>query len=173
MVNRKGQEEMVGFALVVIIVAVVGVLLLGLAIRSNGDKSISNDNYEIRQFLDSAMHVSSDCAIRSNIDFASVSDLVKECYQNPGNSCLSSRDNVCLELNKTLKDIVNSGLKIGPDRPNKGFIMNISFDENQGASTGLLELHDGKCDKDFTAGEYLIPQDRSKGIIVVQLKLCG
>ncbi|MEK6910312.1 MAG: hypothetical protein AABW82_00905 [Nanoarchaeota archaeon] len=171
MVNKKGQEEIVGFALVIIIVAVVGLLLLGLAIRS-GDKGAKSDNYEIRQFLDSSMHVSSDCSLRSNIDYASVSDLVRECYRNQARECLSSGEKVCLALNRSLQGIINSGLKIGPERPNKGFMMNISFEQKTGESSSFLELKDGKCDKDYTAGEYLIPEDRSKGLIVVRLTLC-
>ncbi len=169
--NKKGQEEMVGFALVIVIVAVVGLLLLGLAIRS-GDNGESNDNYEIKQFLDGSMHVSSECALRSNIDYASVSDLVRECYRNNGKECLSSKENVCLALNKSLTGIIESGLKIGTDRPNKGFIMNISFESKDSTSISFLELKKGLCDKDYTAGEYLIPEDRNKGIIVVKLSLC-
>lgn len=169
--NKKGQEEMVGFALVIVIVAVVGLLLLGLAIRSGG-KSTINDNYEIKQFLDGSMHVSSECALRSNIDYASISDLVRECYRNPAKTCLASGENVCLALNKSLIGIVESGLKIGADRPNKGFIMNISFESKGGSSMGFLELKKGICGGDYTAGEYLIPEDRNKGIIVVKLSLC-
>lgn len=169
--NRKGQEEMVGFALVVIIVAVVGLLLLGLAIRS-GDKNTNNDNYEIRQFLDSAMYVSSNCALRSNLDYASLSDLVRECYKNPAKECLSSKENVCLALNNSLNGVIKSGLKIGADRPNKGFIMNISFEQKNEESKSFLEIKDGICAGDYTAGEYLIPEDRSKGLIVVRLSLC-
>jgi hypothetical protein len=146
-------------------------LLLGLAIRS-GNKDVGNDNYEIKQFLEGSMEVSTECSLRSNIDYASISDLVRECYKNPSRACLSSGENVCLALNKSLTGLVEAGLKIGADRPNRGFIMNISFESKDSTSTSFLELKKGICDEDYTAGEYIIPEDRNKGIIVTELRLC-
>jgi len=170
MANKKGQEEMVGFALVVIIVAIVGLLLLGLSIRSGGSNSADSDNYQIRQFLDSSMHVTSDCTLRNNIDYGLVSDLVRECYQSSGKECLNSGETVCSNLNSTLNGIIAKGLMIGPDRPNKGYNLNISFEGK--INEEILSTQSGECAGDLTAGEYLIPQDRESGIIVVRLTLC-
>ena len=171
MLNKKGQEEVVGFSLVVIIVAVVGLLIFGIVIRSGG-KANNLDNYEIKQFLDSSMHVSTECTLRSNIDYAIVNDLVRECYKNPAKECFSSGNKVCDELNSSLNGIIKKGMQIGLDRPNKGFFMNISFESKEGKNEKILELNAGKCEGDYSAGEYLIPEDKNKGIIVARLTVC-
>lgn len=169
--NKKGQEEMVGFAMIIIIVAVVGLLIFGLALRGKNNAS-TNDNYEISQFLGSVMQITTECTLRTNIDYASVNELVKECYQNSYKQCMDSKS-VCGELNKTFKTSIVQGLRVGVNMSNKGYILNISFEGNSGvAGEEVLELKSGECKGELTGGEYLIPQSKKNGLLIARLTLC-
>lgn len=173
--NRKGQEEMVGFAVVVVLVAVVGLILLVFALRSGTD-SKQVEYYEVRQFLDSSMSVTTECTLRSNIDYASVRELVRVCYTSPQTICGKTEKDVCEELDGYLEEIIKRGLRIGPEQPYEGFRLNITFEQSDVGTTETINpvrgISEGNCTGNFVGGEYLIPEERSRGILRVQLTLC-
>ncbi len=168
--NKKGQEEMVGFALIVIIVSVIGVILLVFALKS-GSNEIRANNYEIRQFLDSAMQTSTDCTLRNSINYVRINELISACYGNQGSACINSGNNVCEELDSILENIIDKGLKVGEENVNSGFVLNASFQGN-GGSEEVSYIKEGECGGEYTAGEYLIPEGRDGGAIIITLTLC-
>src|SRR3989344_2198748 len=112
--NKKAQEEIVGFVIVVVIVAVVFLILLGIFLRSDINDSV--ESREVYQFLESLMEYTSECRIGENyLDFE---DLIQECYE--GGNC-NGRDS-CEMLNSSLISILEVAWPIGDDRPFKGYI---------------------------------------------------
>lgn len=168
--NNKGQEEITGFVLVIIVVSVVGMLLLTLTLR-NDDNTVQLDSFTVRQFLDSSMKVTSDCSIRSNVDYASLDDLIRTCYSNPGNVCYNSGKQVCEIMNDTLNDVLLSlpGFYTG-------YKMNISFEKQVAGKTEsylpVYYFESGNCSQQYRAGEYLTRVSNQQGVLVSTLVVC-
>jgi hypothetical protein len=117
--NRKGQEEMVGFALIVIIVAVILLVFLGFSLRNSQKESI--ESYEAESFLSATLQYTTDC--RSNLEYLSIQKLIFECYR--GSECFDDRDS-CDVLNSTLEGILEESWDTGEESPVKGYELNIT-----------------------------------------------
>ncbi|MCD4666454.1 hypothetical protein K8R47_01440 [archaeon] len=68
--NRRAQEEMVGFALIVVIIAVILLVFLSFSLREDEPDVIKS--YEIDNFIQSVLYYT----IEDNVD---VRDLIREC----------------------------------------------------------------------------------------------
>ncbi|VVB83342.1 Uncharacterised protein [uncultured archaeon] len=119
--NRLGQEEMVGFAVIAIIVSIGILILLSFMIRSptKGD----TENYQIESFIGSALQYTSDC--ESDVEFLSVQKLVIAC----GNDeiCLNEK-NSCEVLDSTFTNLVKSGWNAGENSSVKGYNLQVLID---------------------------------------------
>jgi len=69
-INRKGQEEMVGFALIVVIVAVILLVFLSFSLREDEPEAVKS--YEIDNFIQSVLYYT----IEDNVD---IRDLIRDC----------------------------------------------------------------------------------------------
>ena len=128
---KKAQEEMVGFALIVIIVSVILVIFLGFSLRDQGKENV--ESYEVESFIQSFLQYTSEC--RDNFDFLSVQELISDCNDNK--KC-SDGKKACDILNETLKGITGESWRIGKERPVNGYELKInSLNKN------ILELKEG------------------------------
>ncbi|MBU4116158.1 MAG: hypothetical protein KKG94_00235, partial [Nanoarchaeota archaeon] len=75
---KRSQEEIVGFALIIIIVAVILLIFLGFYLRAPQKEII--ESYEIESFIQSFLQYTSDC--ESNLEFLPVKNLIFACYEN-------------------------------------------------------------------------------------------
>ena len=57
--EKKGQEEMVGFALILILVAIIVLVFIGFSIRSPEKESV--ESYEVESFLQSMLQYTTEC----------------------------------------------------------------------------------------------------------------
>jgi len=132
--NKRGQEEIVGFALIIIIVAVALLFLFSFYIKGNDGESA--ESYEVGSFVQSALYYTTDCE-----DFLgnfSVQELISECKAEE--RCSDGR-NSCEILDQTLRDISGSSWQFGSDRPVSGYVLNVSVDglELVGIQEGIHE----------------------------------
>ena len=111
---KRSQEEIVGFALIIIIVAVILLIFLGFYLRAPQKENI--ESYEIESFIQSFLQYTSDC--ENNLEFLPVQKLIFACYENQ--RCLGEKDS-CDVLNTTLEGILKQSWKIEGDRPVKGY----------------------------------------------------
>jgi len=134
-IKKKAQEEMVGFGLIIIIVAVILLIFLGFALRSQQKESV--EDYEVNSFIQGFLQYTSDC--RNNLEYLSIQKLIFDCNNNE--ICLDGRS-FCDVLNSTLTGIVEESWDIKGDRPIKGYELKISSNEaetlliKKGNSTG-------------------------------------
>ena len=135
--NKFGQEEIVGFALIIIIVAVILLIFLGFSLR-NQQKEIVED-YEVDSFIQSFLQYTTDC--EDNLEYLSIQKLIFNCYDRE--ICLDKRD-ACDVLNSTLKDIVKESWNVEGDRPVKGYELRIIIDEEE-----ILLLEEGNITKNY------------------------
>jgi hypothetical protein len=101
--ERKGQQEIVGFVLIVVLVMVGLMVFLIISARDSGK---SSDSVRVSNMLDVVMRATSDCAIVYEPDYDDFGDLFKSCFK--GDSCSNSGLSACEYLNESLVDIVSS-----------------------------------------------------------------
>lgn len=124
LIGKEGQEEMVGFALIMIIVAVI--LLIFLSFSLNSSKKEIVESYEVESFIGATLQYTSDC--EDNLEHLSIQKLIFDCADNK--KCLDERS-TCEALNSTLVDIIEESWKVEGDRPVKGYELKIIVDEKE------------------------------------------
>lgn len=120
--SKRSQEEIVGFALIIIIVAVILLIFLGFSLRS-GQKEIV-ESYEVDSFIQTLLQYTTDC--RDNLEYLSVQKLIFNC--NSEEECLDGRSS-CEALNLTLMEIVGETWMVGEGRPIQGHELEIIVDD--------------------------------------------
>ena len=144
MKNNKAQEEMVGFALIIIIVAVILLIFLGISLRSPQKEPV--ESYEVNSFIQTFLEYTSDC--RDVNDYFTIQDLIYGC--NEGETCLNGKT-ACETLNSTLTDLAKEAWLVGGERPSKGYALNITMDNSE-----IYSLKRGNRTSNYKGGvEYL------------------
>lgn len=131
--NKQGQEEMVGFALIIIIVAVIILVFISFSIRDSSKETV--ESYEIESFIGSFLQHTTECRDRTN-ELLTVKELIIEC--DDLNFCSDGTPS-CDVLNSTLKGILKESWKIGENRPIKGYELNISSETNH-----IISIYEGE-----------------------------
>ena len=144
-IRKKGQEEMVGFILIVIIVAVLMLIFLAYFLRQPREEQ---DSYKVTSFIQSFLPYTTDC--RDNLDFVSIQRLIFDC--NSGDSCLDGRKS-CDVLGSTLKSLVEESWKVG-NSPIVGYNLQILSNNAE-----VLIINEGNETKNSQTGL----QDFSRG----------
>lgn len=151
--NRKAQEEMVGFIIIVVLVSVILLVVLGFMLKSSSTETVKD--YEVESFIGAMLQYTSSC--EADLEFLSVQDLIVEC--NSGSSCLDG-ENSCDVLNSTLKSLIKSGWNVNNQSAVKGY----SFEVAAG-DMGIFLLEAGNKTNDYK-GSYQDFPKRSTNYIV-------
>jgi len=106
LLKKQGQEEMVGFALIIIIVSIIILVFIGLTLTRPQAEEV--ESYEVQSFLQALLQHTTDC--EDNLEHLSVQKLIFRCKS--GGRCLDERD-VCEVLNNTLKEKIEDFWRIG------------------------------------------------------------
>jgi len=163
--NKKGQEEMVGFVLVVILVAIIFLVFIGIIIRQDSG-SIDKDSREIVQFLESFEKYTTSCAVGFEPDFSDMGELVGDCYN--GKLCVSG-ENACAVLERESKEILEESFSIGHENYYKGYELGsyYEFDEKR---EDIFLSSTGNCTGSFIGAETL--RSGFDGVFITSLKIC-
>lgn len=135
--KKNAQEEMVGFALIVIIIAVILIIFLGFSLRKPQKEAV--EDYEVNSFIQAVLQYTTDC--RDNLEYLSVQKLIFNC--NNEEICLDERD-TCEVLNSTLNEIIKESWKIEGDRPVKGYELSILSNKKE-----ILMLKEGNITQSY------------------------
>lgn len=135
--DKKGQEEIVGFALIIIIVAIVILFLISFSLRGSDKENV--ESYEIDSFLQSTLQYTTECQVNSRN--RSLQNLIFDCVDN---EICSNEMSSCAILNSTLKGIVKESWKTGPNNPVKGYELLIKGNDNE-----VLLLKEGNVTNDY------------------------
>lgn len=132
--KKRGQEEMIGFGLIIVIVAVILLVFLWYSSTQQGEENL--DSSEVENFLNSYTAYTSSCSDKIS-SFRTVEDLVKDCDpQDQSKEC--GDKGICQALNDTTKKILNESWQVGPNRPEKGYEFKIK--ETKKDSDGVVGL---------------------------------
>jgi len=120
MMKTKAQHEMVGFALIIIVVAVLMVIFLAFSLNKP-DKYIESPLSE--NFIESLLHSTTNCSkYREGPPYLTIRELTKSCLREE--SCspdFTACELLNLEINKTL----NNSFRAGEEYPLKAYSFEI------------------------------------------------
>ena len=168
--DKRGQEEIMGFVLIVVLLVIVGVVFLGIRLRN--PEPVQRESGLIYGFIESAMEQTTDCKISEAGNFMALDSLIRECHSY-NNVCISGYDS-CEVVENTLKDILNSTWQVGPDYPFKGYEIKINYYVNSSGQQqfdDILNLSSGLCANSYSGSSYWIPE--FPGHITAEIKLCS
>lgn len=117
---KKGQEEIAGFVLIIILVSIIALIFLGISIRKPAKLE---GGRELENFLHSSMLFSISC---DNLKEANLKELVLSCYRNE--KC--NEEYACDVLNKTEVELIENSFKTGEEAKYKGYKFRI-YQENE------------------------------------------
>lgn len=118
--NKHGQEEIVGFAVILIIVAVILLILLSFLLGGGSDKE-AVQNYEVGSFISASLQYTTEC--EDQIEYLSLQKLISACED--GRNCLDGKDS-CEALNETMRYIMDKSWDVGSQSSIKGYLLRIT-----------------------------------------------
>src|SRR3989344_1350961 len=118
--NKKAQEEMVGFALIIILVAVILVVFLAVSLRDKSERDVV-ESYETKSFMQSFLQYTTKCM--DDYEYVSVQELVFKCSNQE--KCVSGEDS-CGILEEELKEILEGSWAVQEGGKIRGYELNIS-----------------------------------------------
>ena len=127
--TKKGQEEMVGFVVIVILVTVIGIVFIAIYARQTPTPYASRD---ASNFIHSALLQATICEeVVEHTD--NLKELIDACYLKK--QCLNGKP-ACEVLTSTLKELFESGFNIDPEGKFKGYEIRIT----SGSTSELLVM---------------------------------
>ena len=145
--NRSGQEEMVGFAIILVIVSVIVLVLLGFMLNNPKDAG-AVESYEVESFIQSSLQYTTDC--ETYLGFLPIKDLIIDCESE--GKCLDERES-CNVLNSTLNDLISKSWNVGEKSAIKGYKLKIIIDEQE-----KLILQEGNETETYKGGFQDFPR---------------
>ena len=124
--NKKAQEEMLGFGLIIIMVLVILMVFLGFSLRNPEKQGV--ESYEVESFIQAMLQYHTDCSENYVYNYFTIQDLIFSCDREE--KCLDERDS-CQVLESTLKNIARENWQIQGDRPVKGYEINITSNREE------------------------------------------
>ena len=164
----KAQHEIAGFALIIVIVSIIGLIFLGLTINTNPQ---SRTSVEVSDFIQSSMYYTTDCAIGYVPNYLELKDLIKSCYRNQ--KCLNQKMS-CDVLNETMKKIVSQSFNVNEDGKYKAYKLDIYYQDSlkESPKENLISFEQGlfkNCSSETGARQ---PIFMDSGNINVALEFC-
>jgi hypothetical protein len=138
--KKRGQEEMVGFVIIVIIVSVVLLVLLSFLLKGT-NKGVVQD-YEVESFIQSALQYTSSC--ENQIEFLPVQNLIVSCENKE--ICLDGT-NSCDVLNDTLGNLIKNAWNVNNQSAVKGYKLGVMT-----GNTGIFMIQEGNETRTYKAG---------------------
>lgn len=155
--GKKGQEEMIGFALIVIVVAVI--LLFFLWFSLNNDSGNGIDSYEANSFIQGFLQYTTTC--KQTFDYLDVQDLIFSCLDKE--EC-NDGENSCNVLNSTLKGLTESSWGVGEDSFYKGYDLEINS-----AQGNIVSIKGGNETNTYKSGKQDFAQSGDSVEIIFRI----
>lgn len=159
MKNKKAQQEMVGFALIVVIV-IIGLMVF--LIISLGEKPNEDEGLIARSILTSILKHTTNCAIVYIPNYDNFQDLIKSCNQNK--ICSNLDKPACTYLNESLNEVLETTLS------KENYINYYSMEYGIKNEPPLNKIESGNCTGKVTISQIPIISDTST--INVRLSIC-
>ena len=147
--NKKAQEEMIGFALIIVLVAVILLVFLSFSLRNPEKKLV--ESYEVESFVLSFLQYTTDCESRG--EPRSIQKLISDCDKEK--MCEDEKE-ACEVLNSTINELLKESWKIGENRPIKGYNLEITSGEKE-----MIKIDEGNKTRNSKGFAEYLPEDVS------------
>lgn len=167
--NRKAQEEIVGFVAVVVLVMIIGVIYLTISLRSSEPQAV--DSAELRQFLQSTTEYTTECTLGLSNEPLALGRLFEACREKA--SCGNGKES-CAVLNASVRGLIDGGLKPTTGHPLEAFTFTVHYVQNtsQGTlTTPFFTLSKSSC-KNSTLRSATEFYPAKGGFIRARLEVC-
>ncbi|MCX8159017.1 MAG: hypothetical protein N3D20_01860 [Candidatus Pacearchaeota archaeon] len=165
MAGKKAQEEMFGFVLIMVFVAVIFLVFLGIFLRTRTGAE-EKESIDVYHFLEGMMKVTTECEINPK-NYLNIGDLIGECYSGM-RECMNGKK-TCEILNESLSSVINSAWKISGESYIKGYAFNAAYNSTNNFEE-IINITKGDCSANIVGAEYLFSEH--PGVIVSSLKIC-
>lgn len=163
--RKKAQEEITGFVIIVVLVIII---LLVLLVLFSNKPSIKKESQDIYQFMESALQVTSDCAINYEPKYSDFGNLIKNCRD--GKICTSGKES-CEVLESDFSKILSQNWNIGDNSPYSGYEFLAEYSSNFSISPEkIINIFEGNCSSSFKSASGFISSYPGK--IEYSLKIC-
>jgi len=160
---KKGQQEMVGFILIVVLVMIGLMVFLVISVR---DSPEVGGSLEIENMLGAIMKHTTECAIPSEPYYETFEDLFKSCYE--GDECDNLKMSACDYLDESLVDVI--GALMDSEATVGAYEISASVRDDKGLK-GFLIISEGNCTgKTLAAQRNIVSGSES---LIIRLKTCG
>lgn len=136
MLTKKAQSEMLGFGIIIVIVAVV--LLIFLSFSLGGDDEELEDK-TVETFIQSFLQQTTTCAKDYYPNYRTLSDVISYCAEN--RSCYSENGEIdpCEIMEEDIEIILENSWNVGENRPDKGYSLVIGYRDKE-----VLSMSEGQ-----------------------------
>ncbi len=158
--NKKAQEEIFGFVIIVLIIMIIGLIFFAFSLR-RASEAIEPETAQLDDLLQASLSYTTDCRIAA--ENQSIRDLIKKCYNAPIGKCENNNIKVCDNLNENLENMLNSLLGKKEEIAHAyvhGYILNISNSEQ------ISLIEEGNLTGNYFASSVPIPSLRGENIWV-------
>lgn len=153
--GKSGQEEMVGFGLIIIIVAIIFIVLISLYIKKPTEEL---SDYEINSFIQSALQYTTTCEdVSGNLTLQKV---IGKCQDNE--LCAYRNMNPCIILNATIKNMIKESWgNVGTEGQIRGynFIINVT-ERTSEEEIQFLNIKNGVATNEYRGSGQTLPYSR-------------
>jgi hypothetical protein len=161
MSTSKGQQEMVGFILIVVLVMIGLMVFLVISLRTSSDEV---DSLEAGNMLGAIIMHTTGCAIPAVPYYETFEDLFKSCYE--GDDCVGSQS-ACEYLNETLRGVLED--LMASEATVNAYQFDFSVVDGDGQE-GLLKISEEYCTGTVLGAQRKISAGSDD--LIVRIKLC-
>jgi len=158
--NKKAQQEIVGFVLIVTLVVVGLMVYLAISLRSGPE---NEGSLEVENALDAIMKQTTECAIVYVPDYDNFEDLFKSAYD----------EDTCSNLGKSAKNYLNESMRevlsdiFATEASVKAY--ELQFYEKE-SGEGYLRIVEGSCSGTINSAQRIIAAGSNR--LIARLKTC-
>ncbi len=161
--TKKGQQEMIGFVLIVVLVMVAIMIFIVISVRKTPE---DRQSLEIENMLSVMMKQTTGCAIVFEPEYDNVEDLIKSCYLDK--KCENLNKPSCDYLNETLSGIIGD---LGQtDNSIGAYELSVLNEAEGSAAIRLAYIRVGNCTTSTIGAQKTIVSD--SGNLIVRLRVC-
>jgi len=160
--KKRGQQEIVGFVLIVVLVVIGLMVFLIISLRNSPEQEKS---VEVSNMLDAIMKHTTECAIVYEPDYDDFEDLFKSCYE--GDSCSNLEIGACEYLNESLRAVLEG--MFASEATISAYEIDFFMKDDEGEE-GLLRIFEGNCTGSVSSAQRSVVSQSDS--LIIQMKIC-
>ncbi len=162
--NKKAQEEVFGFVIIVLIVMIIGIVFFAFSLRRSSE-IIEPKSNELNDLLQAMLSYTTNC--KMNAEDLSIRQLLRECNNYPTRQCENQEIYMCDlvedEFKLMLKEFLGTESELAQASVH-GYVLNITNPEQ------LIAIENGQFEGNYFLSSIPIPSlSASSEDIIVEL----